>query len=60
MSNSDSRDIHFGEHTFGRDHFTPPLLASELGPQGDNAPVSASSSSLPDDFDQRIRNIGEW
>ena len=59
MSNSDSREINFGEHTFGRDHFSPPPLSSEFSMQSETQAASLNAP-LPDDFDQRIRSIGEW
>ena len=58
MSNPDTHDHGHNEHTFGRDHFSPPPLASELEAQAYG--LQASAQALPEDFDQRIRNIGEW
>lgn len=46
------------EHTFGREHFTPPPLAQELMQQ----PQPAQAAAPEDEWDllQRIRNVGEW
>lgn len=45
------------EHTFGRDHFTPPPLAQEFAePQ----PLPAAAPEGEWDLLQRIRNVGEW
>ena len=58
MSNPDNLDYLHAEHTFGRDHFSPPPLTSELN--GDGYSLKAAAQELPEDFDQRIRSIGEW
>jgi len=44
------------EHTFGREHFSPPPLAQEQ-----NEPLMQAGSA-EDEWDllQRIRNVGEW
>lgn len=45
------------EHTFGREHFSPPPLAQEL------MEVQSIQLTPPEDeWDllQRIRNVGEW
>lgn len=45
------------EHTFGREHFTPPPLAQELA-----EPQALQSAAPEDEWEllQRIRNVGEW
>lgn len=45
------------EHTFGREHFSPPPLQQELG-EGMKAAGQAEEGAL--DWVQRIRNVGEW
>lgn len=45
------------EHTFGREHFSPPPLQQELG-EGMKAAGQAEEDAL--DWVQRIRNVGEW
>jgi hypothetical protein len=45
------------EHTFGREHFTPPPLAQELA-----EPQALQGAAAEDEWEllQRIRNVGEW
>ncbi len=45
------------EHTFGREHFTPPPLAQELA-----EPQALQAAAPEDEWEllQRIRNMGEW
>ncbi|CAB5672618.1 Uncharacterised protein [Delftia tsuruhatensis] len=56
MNTPPSHDPVLAEHTFGRDHFTPPPMALEHAGQAHEGAASA----IPADLDQRIRNVGEW
>lgn len=56
MNTPPSRDPVLTEHTFGRDHFSPPPMAMEQAGQDHEA----AGGGLPLDLDQRIRNVGEW
>lgn len=57
MNHHSSQPADLAQHTFGRDHFTPPPTALELAP-----PSAAAVAALadPQDLDERIRNVGEW
>ena len=59
MSTDTTRDVVLGEHTFGWNHISPPPFELASAEQ-QSAPVAASQQALPDDFDQRIRSVGEW
>ncbi len=57
MNTPPSHDPVLAQHTFGRDHFSPPPLAlEELSEQG----LAGQDGAVPLDLDQRIRNVGEW
>ena len=45
------------EHTFGREHFTPPPLAQE---QAETQALKAAADEDEWELLQRIRNVGEW
>lgn len=57
-------------HTFGRDHFSPPPLPRhiQVGQQqqamqmgaGTSQNVQMHAGSLPLDFDNIVRSVGEW
>lgn len=58
------------EHTFGRDHMSPPPLPSsikqlpvlEASPVGDALSVTkpAHAAGLVHDLDHIVRSVGEW
>lgn len=56
MNTPPSRDPVLTEHTFGRNHFSPPPMALEQAGQDHEA----AGGGIPLDLDQRIRNVGEW
>ena len=58
MSDCPSRDAIPGDHTFGWDCFGPLPFAGR--PEPVQEPAMASKAELPEDFDQRVRSIGEW
>ena len=61
MSTDTTRDVVLGEHTFGWNHVSPPpfdLVSASA--ERSATPVATSAQALPDDFDQRIRSVGEW
>lgn len=53
-----SHDPVLAQHTFGRDHFSPPPLALEQ--QAADPRPAGHDGGIPLDLDQRIRNVGEW
>jgi hypothetical protein len=59
MNTLPSHDPVLTEHTFGRDHFSPPPLALEQS-ASEAQFAGAGGMPLDLDLDQRIRNVGEW
>ena len=62
MLMSENSQSLFSTHTFGRNHV---MQAGEVMPQlqlGETTQQATqlSAGSLPDDFDQIVRNVGEW
>lgn len=53
-----SHDPVLSQHTFGREHFSPPPLALEQA--APEPSLAALDGGTPLDLDQRIRNVGEW
>lgn len=70
MSTSPATHSVLSIHTFGRDHREPPPLPSsvQLGQVASVAPMvepavlssPVHAASLPQDFDQLVRSVGEW
>ena len=57
MDTSPTHPSVLSEHTFGRDHFSPPPLAQEISDMEMQSPDSHGDLM---DLAQRIRNVGEW
>lgn len=64
MSFTQPSPTNFSVHTFGRQHLQPLQMGEVQGElQMGQTAVSAQqhgAAELPPDFDQLVRNIGEW